>query len=149
MCPKIGNKIEEKSFWNDDSWYYYPKMLILCPYSITTWKEIEHLDKNTFAFFMELLWKELWCLHFSKICSNEMADTGHYLNWVTQSFTTLMEDFSQDKNRDSSFSDYNNVNGMIFDPHYTFYQKGFKMSEKWVQIHEGFRWFGPYSLLRH
>ena len=116
MCPKIGNKIEEKSFWNDDSWYYYPKMLILCPYSITTWKEIEHLDKNTFAFFMELLWKELWCLHFSKICSNEMADTGHYLNWVTQSFTTLMEDFSQDNNRDSSFSDYNNVNGMIFDP---------------------------------
>ena len=47
-----------------------------------------------------------------------MADTGHYLNWVTQSFTTLMEDFSQDKNRDSSFSDYNNVNGMIFDPPY-------------------------------
>ena len=42
---------------------HYPKIQILCPnsiqYSITTWKEIEHLDKNTFAFFMELLWKEL------------------------------------------------------------------------------------------
>ena len=68
-------------------------------YSITTCKEIEHLDKNTFAFFMELLWKELWCLHFSKICSNEMADTGHYLNWGAQSFTTYFDGRSQSRQK--------------------------------------------------
>ena len=118
MCPKIGNKIEENSMKKT----LFKLMVLLSTrkglilrfdsiqYSITTCKEMEHLDKNTFAFFMELLWKELWCLHFSKICSNEMADTGHYLNWGAQSFTTLMADLSQDKNF--------NVNGMIFDPPY-------------------------------